>query len=528
MNRFIKCDLLLCNIIFIVAIFSGIEANAQTSSNIGFENGNFLNWQGGTGQCCPITTPLSGIVPGRQVITSGSATDPITGGIVLVSHPESQYSCKLGNETGNSESESLYRTFTIPSDSLALVLRYAVVLQNAQHPTSKQPRFSYEINTTGSVPEGCLKQIIIAGDTTLPFEHYVDLDILNWQTSVINLTGKSGDQLSVRFETGDCEPGGHFGFAYVDLNLVPVQFQLNGCDANGNWMAIAPEGLPGIWESGSTNDTLMFSGSSGTNYIVNSGSTCEFAIPVTPEHLFPDATFTVETLCDLNIALTSGGDSTLFTEWSTGDGTFINGPIVSHQYSAPGQYEISLTVHGSNNCVTSVSQSTIIAPSPEVSFYADTVCANFPLQIYQQSVNCDWLNWYADGTSIGSGTTDHLTFYGAGLHEITLIGGSTQGCSDSLTKSIFFPSEADCFFADPYLFAPNSFTPNGDGINDYYTLINYTVFSVYNRMGQLIYQGSSWDGKYKNKNVQEGVYLVVADTFGATHKNKRIPVSLIR
>lgn len=515
-------------VFFAVTVFIPICATAQSSINIGFENGNFMNWQGGTGQCCPITTPLSGIIPGRHTITSGSATDPITGGMINVAHPESQYSCKLGNETGNSESESLTGTFTIPTDSLALVIRYAVVLQNAQHPASKQPRFSYEVTTNGAIPEGCLKQTIIAGDPTVPFNHYADLDILNWQTSVINLTGKSGDMISIRFETGDCEPGGHFGFAYVDLKLVSTQFQINGCDQNGNWMAIAPADFPGIWQNGAATDTLLISGSTDVNYIVNPFSACEFSMPVIPEHLFPAADFTIDELCEQEIILDAITDSLANVEWQTGDGVLLYGTNAHHHYQASGHYDITLTVQGANNCRASVTREAFIHPSPEISFTADTSCRALPFQLHQSSMNCDWLNWYSDGTLIGSGLNDQLSYYGDGLHEITLVGGSNRGCSDTLTKIVRFPSAEDCFFTESFNYAPNAFTPNGDGINDFYKLIDHSAFSVYNRMGQWIYHGSEWNGKYEQLDVQEGVYVVIPDVKEAFKSRKHHPVSLIR
>lgn len=67
---------------------------------------------------------------------------------------------------------------------------------------------------------------------------------------------------------------------------------------------------------------------------------------------------------------------------------------------------------------------------------------------------------------------------------------------------------------------PNTFTPNGDGINDTWVIggINSyqnPVVQVYNRNGQLVYRsvsGSSpWDGTYKGKNVPAGNYYYIVD-----------------
>ena len=70
---------------------------------------------------------------------------------------------------------------------------------------------------------------------------------------------------------------------------------------------------------------------------------------------------------------------------------------------------------------------------------------------------------------------------------------------------------------------PNAFTPNGDGVNDYFyprqmLTRGMTTFSmnIYNRWGQLIYQttsidGRGWDGNFNNIQQPEGVYVYIID-----------------
>src|SRR5581483_10933535 len=75
----------------------------------------------------------------------------------------------------------------------------------------------------------------------------------------------------------------------------------------------------------------------------------------------------------------------------------------------------------------------------------------------------------------------------------------------------------NCFASDTvwvqngcYMDIPNAFTPNGDGVNDYFFPRQYltkglTSFSmnIYNRWGQLIFEttnidGRGWDGRLNN------------------------------
>ena len=82
---------------------------------------------------------------------------------------------------------------------------------------------------------------------------------------------------------------------------------------------------------------------------------------------------------------------------------------------------------------------------------------------------------------------------------------------------------------DSSLEAPNAFSPNGDGINDYYNVFNVKSIvefqgAIYNRWGQELYrwgidemgnENSGWDGTYKGRQVSDGVYYVVINARGA-------------
>jgi gliding motility-associated-like protein len=66
---------------------------------------------------------------------------------------------------------------------------------------------------------------------------------------------------------------------------------------------------------------------------------------------------------------------------------------------------------------------------------------------------------------------------------------------------------------------PNAFSPNSDGINDLFRLIflcpiELEYFRVYNRWGQLLFETAAvdqgWNGMYKMKNCDLGVYVYVA------------------
>ena len=92
----------------------------------------------------------------------------------------------------------------------------------------------------------------------------------------------------------------------------------------------------------------------------------------------------------------------------------------------------------------------------------------------------------------------------------------------------------------PYaLYAPTAFSPDGDGINDYFNVIgqgltNYTI-EIYNRWGQMVFKSNDmsvkWDGNFRNKKAPAGTYVYKVNSvdFGSEIRLiKSGSVSLVR
>ena len=94
--------------------------------------------------------------------------------------------------------------------------------------------------------------------------------------------------------------------------------------------------------------------------------------------------------------------------------------------------------------------------------------------------------------------------------------------------------------AESKLEMPNAFSPNGDGINDIYkakeghkSIVEFRAY-IFSRWGQKLYEwtdpAGGWDGKYKGKDVAQGVYFVVVKARGADGRRFSIrrDVNLLR
>ena len=100
-------------------------------------------------------------------------------------------------------------------------------------------------------------------------------------------------------------------------------------------------------------------------------------------------------------------------------------------------------------------------------------------------------------------TSSGITVRASGSYSVTVT--SQQGCSKQFTVPIRFET----------LSIPNTFSPNGDGINDYWVipeLINYpnAYVIIVNRDGQTVFESKSftrWDGRYRGNPLPAGVYF---------------------
>ena len=93
----------------------------------------------------------------------------------------------------------------------------------------------------------------------------------------------------------------------------------------------------------------------------------------------------------------------------------------------------------------------------------------------------------------------------------------------------YYETPFSIILAESGLEAPNAFSPNGDGINDYYNVFNVRSIvefngAIFNRWGQQLYrwgideigcENCRWDGTYKGNPVKDGVYFVVIKAKGA-------------
>lgn len=207
--------------------------------------------------------------------------------------------------------------------------------------------------------------------------------------------------------------------------------------------------------------------------------------------------------------------------WNLGDGTTINDSIsFTHHYTSINSFPLFVTVYDNNNCEVIYPMDTIhIVDNGLTAYFSVTppeadLGQEITLNDLSSSANSTITNWswYVEsfGDFFNSSNTPVYIGYGIpGYYDILLIIQDDNGCLDSYTQTVHVSGDFTM---------PNVFTPNGDGINDYFSLA-YDIFQSYdmlilNRWGNVILEGKGmtgtqiWDGKtQKGLPCSDGVYF---------------------
>ncbi|MBN2681446.1 MAG: gliding motility-associated C-terminal domain-containing protein [Bacteroidales bacterium] len=110
-----------------------------------------------------------------------------------------------------------------------------------------------------------------------------------------------------------------------------------------------------------------------------------------------------------------------------------------------------------------------------------------------------------------------------------------NGCSNRDSITIYV---TDLVCDEPFIYVPNAFSPNGDGINDmlyvYGDMLEEIHFMVFNRWGQIVFEtkdaSKGWDGNYNGRPADPAVfdYYLKATCLGKLKFEKKGNITLIR
>lgn len=176
----------------------------------------------------------------------------------------------------------------------------------------------------------------------------------------------------------------------------------------------------------------------------DSGCTDTILLPVTV-HPMPVAEFSFDTACaelpssfvDLS-SITSGVITSWF--WDFGDSGTSASQNPTHVYATGGTYTVTLIAGSDLGCSDTIVYDVLVYPKPTADFTALDACQNLPNQFTDASAvlapgSVDQWNWnFGNGSQSTDQNPTHV-YANSGTYDVTLIGTTSNGCSDTITHS---------------------------------------------------------------------------------------------
>ncbi len=262
----------------------------------------------------------------------------------------------------------------------------------------------------------------------------------------------------------------------------------------------------------STTDSLVVNPGSSSMYQItvtdNCGNTIQDSVSYTilspPLVLQTNGPFQICPGDSVALLVTaSGGYGNYYYNWST--------TATTPQITVAPQNSTSYFVQVSDECqtfsVAAVAMVQVVKPLANFYIMSQDPMQGLPVQFENASLNA-WSYTWAFGDGNGSFLVNPThTYTQPGAYEITLIATNQEGCIDSISKWIDIAPER-------YIYLPNSFTPDGDGLNEYFygrfIGLMSARFYIFNRWGEEVFFSDQlnfvWDASYEGVPVQDGTY----------------------
>lgn len=197
----------------------------------------------------------------------------------------------------------------------------------------------------------------------------------------------------------------------------------------------------------------------------------------------------------------------------TGVSNPTTGGIFDPAVSGPGTFTINYIFTANNACADTISQSITVNATPVITVGPDLTVLEGGIAILP-------------ATAGGNGLT-YAWLPSTNLSNTTVLNPTVSVGADDITYTLTVTSDKGCTATGKLIVhalkkpvVPNTFTPNGDGINDTWEIKYLNSYPdcrvrIFNRYGaQLFYSVGypvAWDGRYNGKELPSGVYYYVID-----------------
>ncbi|HRP30525.1 MAG TPA: PKD domain-containing protein [Agriterribacter sp.] len=220
-----------------------------------------------------------------------------------------------------------------------------------------------------------------------------------------------------------------------------------------------------------------------------------------------------------NGALAQPPDTAIIWNWNFGDGRTTTDRNNTISYSTPGNYNVSLVAANNFGCKDTAMHQISVAPLPVINVQNAVIPVGgqivMPVSYSSGIVQYTWNP--ADGLSCANCAVPIARPKFSTTYQVQVTDSNT--CVSTADVTI------DVVCREENYFVPNTFSPNGDGMNDVFYprgrgLASVQSMKIYNRWGQLVFERRSfsandaslgWNGKLNGQSLPPDVYVYMVE-----------------
>ena len=198
------------------------------------------------------------------------------------------------------------------------------------------------------------------------------------------------------------------------------------------------------------------------------------------------------------------------TLWEFGDYAFSDAWGPMHIYNSEGSFNVSLELVDNFGCHFYKTYNNMITvyPKPKAMFETDPLITGMldsEIEFINYSTGAERYYWFFGDNDSSLFENPRHTYRRIGEFEVMLVAESDHYCRDTAVRTIIIQNE----FA---FYAPTSFTPNGDGVNDCFRICgngitrNNYMFTIFDRWGAIVFRSDTYDPAASCESCSEGAW----------------------
>jgi len=213
-------------------------------------------------------------------------------------------------------------------------------------------------------------------------------------------------------------------------------------------------------------------------------------------------------------------DTAIKWNWTLGNGKTSNQQNTFTSYNTVGPQKISLEAANFLGCKNVVTKEISIVPLPQINIVADPTIVSgtgtiIPTTYSQNVVTYSWTP--SNSLSCGDCANPFAKPQFTTTYKVSVV--DSNGCSANRNVTV------TVICNDKNYFVPNTFSPNGDGVNDIFYprgsgLNRIQSMRIFNRWGEMVFErkdflanesAAGWNGTVKGKLADQDVYIYIIE-----------------